>query len=119
MCMLSIKNPSKNKQEGRVKTPTHILLFADSKLEAMELLKRQNKSLSGFLQEKLDELVQKSQKKEVVIMECPKYENTLPLAIDTDPYNYDYPIETITTDDEKAQASLSFSLRQKLRLDSV
>lgn len=117
--MLSTKSPTRNKQKDRVKTPTHILLFADSKVEAMELLKRQNKSLSGFLQEKLDELVQKSRKKEVAYMECPKYEQIIPLKPDADPYNYDYKLKAIPGTDDKAPISLSFSQRLRLKLDSV
>jgi hypothetical protein len=117
--MFSTKSKVKNSKVKRVKTPTHILLFADSKQEAMRLLEQQNKTLSAFLQEKIDELVRTSKKKEVVYIECPKYESVLPLDPNLNPYNYDYPFETVAINDDQADLSLSFSLRQRLQFDSI
>jgi hypothetical protein len=119
MYMLSTKTRVKKKQVNRVKTPTHILLFADSKTKAMEILSKQNKSLSGFLQEKLDELVQSSKKKEAVYIQCSKYENVIPLDPNQDPYDYNHSLKTVPSTDDEAEISLSFSGRQRLSLDSI
>jgi hypothetical protein len=119
MCMQFTQTRVNKKKIKRDKTPAHILLFADSKRAAMEILLKQNKTLSGFIQEKIDELVKTSKKKEIVFVDCPKYQNTLPLDLNQDPYNYDYPFTAIAIEDDKADVSLSFSLKQKLKFDSL
>ncbi len=117
--MLSTPTRTQRKKVNRVKTPTHILLFADSKQEAMQLLEKQKKTLSGFVQEKIDELVNTAKTKEVVYMQTQAYENIIPLDPNLDPYNYDYPFIAIPSTDVEAEVSLSFSHRQRFNLDSV
>jgi hypothetical protein len=116
--MLSTRT-NKKVRTGRVKTPTHILLFADSKQEAMAILGKQKKTLSAFLQEKIEELVQTAKVKEAVYIQCPKYEDVTPLDPSLDPYDYNRPIETVPSTDVEAEISLSFSQRQRFNLDSV
>lgn len=117
--MLSTPTRTQKKKVNRIKTPTHILLFADTKLEAMKILTGRNKSLSGFVQEKIDELVNTLKTKEVVYMQTPAYQNIIPLDPNLDPYNYDYPLKATPSTDVEAEISLSFSQRQRFNLDSV
>ncbi len=117
--MLSIPSRTIKKKVNRVKTPTHILLFADSKQEAMKILTGRNKSLSGFVQEKIDELVNTTKTKEVVYMQTPAYQNIILLDPNLDPYNYDYPLIATPSTDVEAEVSLSFSQRQRFNFDSI
>jgi septum formation inhibitor MinC len=99
------------------KVPTHILLDASAKKQAMAILRTENTTLSAFFQKQVENLIKtQSQKlpKQRIIIDMEPLENSLPLEKNDNPYDYNINYETITDSNAKATISLSFSQRQRL-----